>query len=226
MAIDRTRRLSLQVRVSDVVHQRWIESGRVHGTRDAAGEDHRGGRGIIHEDDALRQLPLNQDGGMGGDAGGAADEIVEAVMKEERVGGVVDKALPNFLKADRAVITGWHVRHVRPLPPNVSWSKRRCPSLTSAAEVSIGIHAEGTSAANVARAHVRATAGTSALRDRCMVTLLDSRNLGEGAGEVAGMGQGIGRGLLGVGDDTRMAMAGSWSAGRSKTLCSISTRMS
>ena len=30
MAIDRTRRLSLQVRVSDVVHQRWIERGRVH----------------------------------------------------------------------------------------------------------------------------------------------------------------------------------------------------
>ena len=43
---------------------------------------------------------------MGGDSGGAADEIVEAVMKEERVGGVVEKALPNFLKADRAVPTG------------------------------------------------------------------------------------------------------------------------
>jgi hypothetical protein len=43
---------------------------------------------------------------MGGDPGRAAEKIVEAVMKKERVGGVVEKALPNFFKADRAVITG------------------------------------------------------------------------------------------------------------------------
>ena len=75
----------MQIRVSDVVHQRRIERGCVHGTRDAASEDYGGRRRIIYQDDALRQLALNQDRGVGGDAGRAAEEIVEAVMKEKWV---------------------------------------------------------------------------------------------------------------------------------------------
>ena len=43
---------------------------------------------------------------MGGDPGRADEKVVEAVMKEKRVGGVLLKALPNFFDADRAVATG------------------------------------------------------------------------------------------------------------------------
>ena len=66
------------------------------GTRDAASKDDRGRRGILYKDDALRQLALNQDRGMGGDPGRAGQKVVEAVMNEKRVGGVFQKALPNF----------------------------------------------------------------------------------------------------------------------------------
>ena len=57
----------------------------VHASRDAAGEDHRGRRRIIHQDDALRQRALNQDRSVGGDPGRAAEEIVEAVMKKKGI---------------------------------------------------------------------------------------------------------------------------------------------
>ena len=106
MTIDRSRGLSLQVRVSHVVHQRRVESRRVHGTRDAAREDHRGRGRIIHQDDPLRELALDQDRCVGGDPRRAAEKIVQAVMKEKRVGRVLPKAVSNVFKADRAVSAG------------------------------------------------------------------------------------------------------------------------
>ena len=60
MPRDRARCLSLQVSVPNIVHQRRIERRRVHGARDAAGKDHGGGRQIVDEDDALRQVALDQ----------------------------------------------------------------------------------------------------------------------------------------------------------------------
>ena len=43
---------------------------------------------------------------MGGYARRAVEKIVEAIMKEKRVGWVLLKALRNFFKVDRAVIAG------------------------------------------------------------------------------------------------------------------------
>ncbi len=131
---------------------------------------------------------------MGGDPGGAAEKIVEAVMKKERVGGVVEKALRNFFKADRAVITGV-AGSARPAVAAEGFVVEETLPFTDLGGRGFNRYPRrGDETANAARAHVRATAGTSALRDRCMVTLLDDENVAEPGGEVACMGQGIGRG--------------------------------
>ena len=103
---DRTRRLSLQVRVAHVVHQCRIEPGRVDRARNPAGKDD-GGRGrIVHEDHTLRQVAFDQDRCVRGNPAGAAEEVVEAIVAEQRLGRVFRKALGHFRRVDGAVVPG------------------------------------------------------------------------------------------------------------------------
>ena len=104
MAVDGARRLILQVLVPHVVHQRRIERGRVHSARHAAGENDRGGGGVIQEHHALGQFALDQNGGVRGDPAGAAEEVVEAIMNKQRIRRVLRQALGDFSRVDRPVI--------------------------------------------------------------------------------------------------------------------------
>ena len=106
MPTDRARRLILQVRVPHVVHQRRIERRRVDRARNPAGKDD-GGRGrIIHEDHALRQVAFDQDRRVRGNPAGAAEEVVEAIVTEQRIRRVLRQALGHFCRVDGAVVPG------------------------------------------------------------------------------------------------------------------------
>ena len=60
--------------------------------------------GIIQEHHALGQFALDQNRGVRGDPAGAAEEVVEAIMKEERIRRVLRQALGDFCRVDRPVI--------------------------------------------------------------------------------------------------------------------------
>ena len=79
-------------------------AGVFTGTRHAASENDRGGGRIIQEHHALGQFALDQNRGVRGDPAGAADEVVEAIMKEERIRRVLRQALGDFSRVDRPVI--------------------------------------------------------------------------------------------------------------------------
>ena len=57
---------------------------------------------------------------------GAADEVVEPIVTEERIRRILRQALRSTSAGSMVPSSPeWQVRHVRPLPPKVSWSKRR-----------------------------------------------------------------------------------------------------
>ena len=131
-------------------------------------------------------------------------KIVEAVVKEERVGRVRPEGARQLLSTLIVPsLPEWQVRHVRPLPPKVSWSKRRCPLLDLGGRDLDRYHDEGTSSTNAARAHVRATAGTRATERSMHGDSPRRRERSRGDAEKSqAMGQGIGRGWAGFPGDT------------------------
>ena len=107
---------------------------------------------------------------MGGDPSRAAEKVVEAVMEEKRVGGVLQKPLANFFKGDCAVITRMAGSAGAAVAAEGLMVEEPLPFIyltsgTWAADTSMGSHDEGTSASmDAARAQVRAMAGTRAMR--------------------------------------------------------------
>ena len=129
-------------------------------------------------------------------------------MNEQRVGGVLQKALTNFVKADRAVIAGVAGSAGAAVAAEGFMVEETLPlSTCGGRRPRWAIHDEGASSTiDAARAHVNAAAETRAMIGRCMVTSPRlAKNVAEGRGEVAGERQGIGRGLAGFPGDTRMA---------------------
>jgi hypothetical protein len=106
MTLDGAQRLPVEVEIAHVVHQRGVERGGIHRTRDAASDHHGCRRRIVGHDHARRELTLDQDRCVRGDPAGAADEVVEAIVQEQRVGRVRREAFSDLCRIDRAVTTG------------------------------------------------------------------------------------------------------------------------
>ena len=129
MVVDRSTCLLLQRGRAAIVEQNRVERRRVPGRWNTAKDGHVRRARVIRQREPRRQRDGDADGGVCLDARRADSVVVERVVNQEASSGsALSMIRCTSAKVRVPVSLLWHVRHVRPLPPNVSFSKSFLPS--------------------------------------------------------------------------------------------------